>query len=366
MGWYPANQGNGLDRVFYSLVENEAAGAIRFAPIVVTSGARSDGRIRVVDESQPLHSRMRAVARAFDDLRPGADLVAAHFAPYAFSVLRSLGDLPLVVHFHGPWAAESRMEGEGRILTGMKRWLEKRVYHRADRLIVLSTAFRDVLMQDYGVDVERVDVVPGGVDLDRFTAAPDRRESRRRLDWPLDRPIVLSVRRLVKRMGLENLLAATEMLKTAVPEILILIAGRGPLQAELQHRIEALGLQDHVRLLGFVREEDLPLAYSAADVSVVPTVGLEGFGLIAAESLAAGTPSLVTPVGGLPEVVSGLSSDLVFDGTTPGALADRISAVLLGTLPLPSRDACRRFAVENFDWRMVVRRTREVYDRALA
>ena len=68
----------------------------------------------------------------------------------------------------------------------------------------------------------------------------------------------------------------------------------------------------------------LPLAYRAADLTVVPTVALEGFGLIAVESLAAGTPVLVTPVGGLPEVVAALSPALVLAATGSAPLADAV------------------------------------------
>ena len=76
-------------------------------------------------------------------------------------------------------------------------------------------------------------------------------------------------------------------------------------------------MANHVRMLGSSRDADLPLYYRAADLSVVPTVALEGFGLVAAESLAAGCPALVTPVGGLPSVVADLSPDLVLEDATP-------------------------------------------------
>lgn len=364
MGWYPENQGNGLDRVFYSLIENQDCADLEFDPIVVGNTDSSSARIRFVDERRPLYLRMRGVAAAFDQARKGADLASAHFAPYAFAILRSIGHLPFVVHFHGPWGAESRMEGDARLLVAAKRWIEKRVYGRADRLIVLSSSFRDVLVRDYGVDADRVSIVPGGADVDRFAGAPGRTEARQKLGWPSDRPIVLSVRRLVRRVGLENLVDAVAIIRQSVPEVLVLIAGRGPLEAELTARIDDSGLGSNARLIGFVPEEDLPAAYSAADLTVVPTVDLEGFGLIAAESLAAGTPAIVTPVGGLPEVVRDLAPALVCDSSTPGALADRIASLILNRVRAPTRQECRQYARANYDWRTVVARTRAVYDLA--
>ncbi|MBN6746157.1 glycosyltransferase family 4 protein, partial [Acidithiobacillus sp. MC2.1] len=183
--------------------------------------------------------------------------------------------------------------------------------------------------------------------------------------WPQDRPIVFAVRRLVRRMGLEDLIEAMVEVRRRVPDVLLLIGGRGPLQGELTARIEHLGLTDHVRLLGYLSDEALLLAYRAADITVVPTVALEGFGLIAAESLAAGTPTLVTPVGGLPEVVRDLSANLVLPSTGPRALTEGLSAALRGDMALPDTDACRAFARERYDWPNIAIQVRAVYEEAL-
>ncbi len=96
----------------------------------------------------------------------------------------------------------------------------------------------------------------------RWTAAP-RAEA---LNLPTDRPIVLTLRRLVRRMGLEDLVDAMATVRRSVPDALLLIVGRGTLDAELRERIAAIGLQDHVRLLGALPDARLPLVYRAADL----------------------------------------------------------------------------------------------------
>lgn len=83
------------------------------------------------------------------------------------------------------------------------------------------------------------------------------------------------------------------------------------------------------------------------------------------ESLAAGTPVLVTPVGGLPEAVSGLSPELVLRGTGADAIAEGLDGALSGTLKLPDAEACRRYARENFDNAVIARRVAQVYDEAI-
>jgi glycosyltransferase involved in cell wall biosynthesis len=140
-----------------------------------------------------------------------------------------------------------------------------------------------------------------------------------------------------------------------------MIAGRGVLQAQLAAQIEAAGLGSYVKLLGFVSDDDLPLLYRGANLSVVSTVALEGFGLIVAESLAAGTPCLVTPVGGLPEIVTALCPNMVLPGVDAGALAEGIQAALLGQIKLPDDATCRAYAVENFAWGLIASRVAEVY-----
>jgi glycosyltransferase involved in cell wall biosynthesis len=183
---------------------------------------------------------------------------------------------------------------------------------------------------------------------------------------PLGRPIVLAVRRLVRRMGLEDLIDAIKLLKRRVPDVLLLIAGKGRLQDELQARITEAGLDDNVKLLGFVPDQHLAALYRASTISVVPTVALEGFGLITVESLASGTPVLVTPVGGLPEAVAGLSQDLVLPTTGAAAIADGLAAALNGSMKLPDADACRAYARANFDNAVIAKRVASVYDEAIA
>src|SRR6266568_2429420 len=72
---------------------------------------------------------------------------------------------PLVVHFHGPWAAESRLAGASDRSVRAKYLLERLRYARADRFVVLSQSFRDLLVEDYRVRPDRVAVIPPGVEL---------------------------------------------------------------------------------------------------------------------------------------------------------------------------------------------------------
>jgi glycosyltransferase involved in cell wall biosynthesis len=293
------------------------------------------------------------------------DLVTSHFALYGFPVLPQLGKLPLVTHFQGPWALESKAEGAGKLSVGLKWMVEKLVYDRSNGFIVLSEAFRQILHKTYGVPLERIHVIPSGIDCQQFNCDLSSQQARDRLGWPQDRRIILSVRRLVHRVGLENLITAIAEVKQAYPDALLLIAGKGAIAAQLQAQIESLGLQDCVRLLGFVADQDLPIAYRAANFSIIPTVALEGFGLTVVESLATGTPVIGTPIGGIPEILLPLSSQLVLEGYEPSQLARGLVEVLAGQRSLPSRAECQAYARTNYDWPAVANRITSVYAKVL-
>lgn len=363
-GWYPQEAG-GLERMYYHLHRELPAHGVETTGIVVGRPIPDLPTVHTpATVTAPLGSRLRGMRQAVNDHLSDVttDAVASHFALYAFPVLDLLQQRPFITHFHGPWAAESAANNAPRqAVEQVKFLIERAVYQRADRCIVLSEAFGQVLMAQYGVAPERVRCVPGGVDVDVFAVDGTPADARQRLTWPQDRPLVLAVRRLVPRMGLEQLIDAIATVRKAVPDVLALIAGKGPLREQLQERIATRGLQHHVRLLGFVPEADLPYAYRAATVTIVPTVSLEGFGLITLESMAAGTPPLVTPVGGLPEAVSALSSELVLEGASAQAIADGLAAALQGRRPLPSPAACVAHVRAHHDWPVIARRVAKVY-----
>ena len=368
LGWFPEHPG-GLDRYFFELLNALPAAGVSCRGLLAGSGAAAaatNGRVRAfASESDSLPRRLWAVRAAVSRAvaEQPIDLLVSHFALH--SVAAGAGHVPSVVHFHGPWADESRAEGGGRAGCWVKARIERLVYRRARRVICLSSPFADILIRTYGILPERTRVIPGGVDCARFDIPESRAEARSKLDWPSDRPIVFCIRRLVKRMGLANLIEAAGLIRREAPDALVLIAGRGPLSTELQERIAAAGLSSNVRLLGYLSDPDLALAYRAADVTVVPSTALEGFGLVAAESLAAGTPAIVTPVGGLPEVVEGLGSQWVLPGVSAREIADALAAFIRGKMPANSSDACTAHARSHFDWPIIASRVADVYAEAL-
>lgn len=370
MEWFPEQPG-GLPRVYYDCIQALPQIGVEVSGLVTGSEQVSRSSMGVVQAFAPTQSSLWqrwtglrfAVKQAF--LQSSYDLVASHFALYTFPILDRLGQRPLVTHFHGPWALESNAEGAKTLAAGAKWMLEKITYNRSNGFIVLSEAFRQILHQTYGVPMERIDVVPGGIDSQQYKLDLSRSRARERLGWPQDRQIIFSVRRLVHRMGLERLIDAIAEVKQKYPEVLLLIAGKGPIHEALQSQIEALGLENHVKLLGFVPEGDLVAAYRAANFSIVPSIALEGFGLILIESLAAGTPVLSTPVGGMPEVLSPFASDLLLEGISTAQITQGIIEVLAGQRRLPTAEMCQAYVRKNYDRQAIATKIKAVYQQVL-
>ena len=368
--WFP-EQGGGLDRYFYDCINQlpnvglEVRGLVAGSDRVIED---SQGRVRAFAPAESsLIQRLPAVRREFKRAlaEENFDSIISHFALYTFPVLDLLQNRPLVIHFHGPWALESGIEANKSLAVKAKKWLEKSVYRRSQQFIVLSQTFGDILHREYQVPLEKINVVPGGVDIDRFNIDLSLAEARNKLGWDRDRPTIFCIRRLAKRMGLDNLITAIAEVKTSYPDIMVYLAGKGELRDLLQSQIVELELEDNVKLIGYVSDEDLPVCYRAADFSVVPTITLEGFGLIVVESLAAGTPVLGTPIGGIPEILRPFSEDLVFAGYQPQQLARGITEALAGDRSLPSSAACLEYVKQNYSWQKIAREIELIYHKVL-
>lgn len=295
-------------------------------------------------------ARLRDMHRSAESVADDIDVLDVHFALYGAlpALVGSLRHKPLLVHFQGPWAAESETAGDPGLVVGVKRALERILYRRAAAVVVLSSAFGEILARDYGVDPARIHVIHPGVDLTTFSPG-DRAAARSELGLAANTFVVVCARRLERRMGLDLLLRAWASVQTTVADSTLLIAGEGSQREELAKLVSHLPRPESVQLLGRVDDAQLIRLYRAADCTVVPSRALEGFGLVVLESLACGTPAVVTSVGGLPDGVADLDDSLV-QPPDHVAIAKRLIAAAAGELP--SRESCRSHA-ELFAWENV-------------
>lgn len=251
-------------------------------------------------------------------------IVEYHFAhgafPFLYSPRSPWKGYPKIFHFHGPWHREGVPQGDSRIRTSIKWAIEKCVYVKFDRFIVASDFFGRTLERAFGIPPENIHRVYPGIDDARFSYAADSADARLALGIPGDSFVAVIVRRLEPRMGVEDAFMAIKELK----DTYLVVAGTGSLDESLRLLAADLGIAHRVKFLGRVSDAQLPLVYQAADVSLVPTRDLEGFGMVVLESMACGTPVISTNVGGLPEAMGPFAARWTVDPHSPSALADKL------------------------------------------
>ncbi len=315
------------------------------------------------------------------------DLAHTHFAYAASGPLAVLPrNIPHVRTFHGPWDLEAWLEDEARLKNAAlspRAHALKNAANRAHRLLrarfervnlnqsqavmALSRYMADQTTR-LGFPADRVEIIPGGADTTRFTIPTGGRESaRRELGLPSNARILLSIRRLAPRMGLDTLIEALPRLVAKYPDTLLLIGGKGPHRESLEAAIKRLGMEQHARLVGFIPDDDLSRYYQAADLFVLPTLDLEGFGLVTVEALACGTPVVATPVGGSLEILEPLDRRLVARDTSADALTDAVLDFfsLNGSAANLAPEELRRFVLERYTWERHTDALEAVYERVL-
>ncbi|HYF16762.1 MAG TPA: glycosyltransferase [Ramlibacter sp.] len=166
--------------------------------------------------------------------------------------------------------------------------------------------------------------IPNAVSLVPPLPAAERRAVRTALVGDPERPLLISVGRLTAQKGYGDLLAAFAQARERHPQAALVVAGRGDQQAELQARLEGLGLQGQAYLLG--ARTDVPQLLAASDLYVSAS-HWEGLPIAVLEAMSAGLPVVATRVGDIPHVVPE-SAGVVVEPRQPEQLAAAISALL--------------------------------------
>jgi len=279
------------------------------------------------------------------------DLIHGHYwlSGVAGLALRESWSVPLVQMFHTLGrlknsVAKTLAEVEPEIRLSE----EDRIVRLADRVVAANVVERAHLAWHYGASVDRIAVIPCGVDTELFRPMPQV-EAKILLALPPD-PLLLYVGRLQPIKGLETLLDAMTALDGAAR---LLIVGGDQDEPEnghadyLRERVSVLGLRERVSFLGAQPQERLRLFYAAADATVMPSY-YESFGMVALEAMACGSPVIASRVGGLTTTVrDGVTGFLVPEGDA-GALAERVALLLedRGRRALLGREA-QRWAAEH-------------------
>lgn len=320
-----------------------------------------------------------AAARALAATAAEVDLIHAHqpaAAAGAYEFARSGPTRKVVWSFYAPWSAERAVERAARAgwaglvdrgYGACVARVDRALLSGADAIVVLSEFSRRQIAALAPGHERRANVIPPGVDA-RF-APGDREESRAALGIAAPKSAIVlgSVRRLVKRMGLDDLIRGLAIARSFALDARLVIAGEGPERETLGSLARALAIEPFVTFLGRVPDESLPCVYRAADLFVLPTRALEGFGMATLEAMACATPVLATEVGATPELLARFDVALAPVRPNPESLA-------LGALEFVARRAAIESAARaagarvraEMTWRGCAERLLSLYETHLA
>lgn len=176
---------------------------------------------------------------------------------------------------------------------------------KADRIIVISESTKRTLMQECSIRAEKMDVIYLGVTKSYRPIKEKEILERVRKRYSLPEKFILTVGLLVPRKNFERLVEAFALVKNrrkTFEHKLIIAGGKAWSYESICKKIENLGLQGEVHLIGYVAESDMPALYSAADIFVFPSF-YEGFGLPPLEAMACGVPVVASNTSSIPEVL---------------------------------------------------------------
>ena len=244
-----------------------------------------------------------------------------------------------------------------------------------DRLVAATDLDKAQIVELYGANPEKIEVIPLGVDLEMFRPIP-RAEAKAAigLELPRQQRILLFVGRMDPLKGLDTLLRAICKLNDLAPDLaksLCLAVIGGDVDengAGVDTDLECLdklkrevGVDQLVAFLGSRAQDTLPYYYSAAEVCIVPS-HYESFGLVALEAMACGTPVIASRVGGLQSTVEDGVTGLLVPAGDPDALAEKLKLVLSDDDLRMRLGASARSKAQIYTWRSVADRILHLYE----
>jgi D-inositol-3-phosphate glycosyltransferase len=304
------------------------------------------------------------------------DVIHSHYwlSGEAAIALRRAWGVPMVHMFHTLGALKNRVARSAEERETQQRVaIERHVAAEADVLVAATPLDRADLVWHCGAEPQRIEVIPCGVDVQRF-AVRDMAAARAALDLPpLPYRIVLLVGRIEPLKGIDALIEAVALLRQRHPEwserLVALVVGganegeRSRWNAE-QQRLHALrvklGVEQNVCFLGAQSQERLPQFYAASDIVTMPS-HYESFGMAALEGLACGRPVVATNAGGPAYIVEDGVSGLLTPPNNPSALADQLERLLANDALRTNMGRAARDHAARFSWPMIADQIAQVY-----
>ena len=279
------------------------------------------------------------------------DVIHAHdwlTYPAGLAVARMSGK-PLVVHVHS-----TEFDRSGEHVNQPIYNIERRGMHGAVRVITVSMLTRNLCVNRYGVNPDKIDVVYNGVDLDPRAAGVEPIKQGEK--------VVLYFGRITMQKGPEYFIAAAKRVLDVMDGVKFVVAGNGDQAQRMIEMAAAMGIGNKVLFTGFLRGKDIQKVFSIADLYVMPSVS-EPFGIAPLEAMGHKVPVIISRTSGVGEI---LTNVLKCDFWDVDDMANKIVAVLRHPpLQRTLRDS-GYFEVRGITWDGAAAKVDAVYERAMS
>ena len=292
------------------------------------------------------------------------DVIHAHdwLVANAAKTLKHSFDIPIVATIHATEAGRnSGIREPNQKYINDTEWM---LTYEANEVIVNSNYMKSEVQRLFGLPFEKINVVPNGVNLNKFTGM-DRDYSFRRKYAMDNEKIILFMGRLVYEKGVQNLIAAMPKVLASYHDAKLVIAGKGGMLDELKAQADYLGISNKVYFAGYMNGKDVERMYKAADISVFPST-YEPFGIVALEGMLAERPIVVSDAGGLGEIVEHRVTGMKSYCGNPNSIADSILELLFNPELCDNIVKNAKMKVkENYNWQKIAQDTHFTYQKAI-
>lgn len=293
------------------------------------------------------------------------DVIHAHdwLVSYAAKSLKEAYDVPMVATIHATEnGRNSGIHDETQRYINDSEW---QLTYEASEVIVNSNYMKNEIQRIFGLPYDKINVIPNGVKLDKFEGIERDYDLRRQYAMDNEK-IILYVGRLVYEKGVQNLIAAMPKILENYHDSKLVICGRGGMMDELKQEAHNLGIDEKVYFVGYCDAAKVQKMYINADIAVFPST-YEPFGIVALEGMLSGTPTVVSDVGGLNEIVEhGVTGMKSYAGNS-NSIADSVLALLY------DQELCNKVSKnaievvkEKYNWNVIAQATFKTYEKAIS
>ena len=304
------------------------------------------------------------------------DIIYSHYwlSGWVAQKLKESWGTPFVHMFHTLGQMKQRILSHNSILPDQRIRTEMEVVAWADRIVAATPAEHSQLMWLYRANRRKIQIVPPGVDTQRFYPT-SQRDAKHDLGFDPDHKILLFVGRIEPLKAIDSIINALDVIQKTEPQLLMqirfAIVGGDPddkhdaEMVRLKTLTEDLGLSDVVLFLGAKDQTELPAYYAAATAVIMPS-DYESFGMVALEAMATGTPVIASQVGGLGYLVKDRATGFLVPVREPESIACCITKMVNDDCCTEKMGKCASDLAREYAWEKIADRILSTFDEILS